>query len=193
MDVLAIGGLCRDGGAALRARCAWEEGVMGCWARRWGCGGASRWRTSLPSGCSGPEAPRLEELRLQAQESRVEADLRLGRHAELVPSCESLTARHPLREPVPRPADARADRCGRQAEALAAYQRARHVLVDELGTEPGAGLQELHQRILAADPALAVPAAAPPAAGSRPRAGRTAGAAGRGGGISPAGRPSWPR
>ena len=48
-------------------------------------------------------------------------------------------------------------RDGRQAEALAAYQHARSVLVEELGVEPGTGLRELHQRILAADPALAVP------------------------------------
>ncbi len=56
-------------------------------------------------------------------------------------------------------------RCGRQGEALAAYQYARRVLVEELGTEPGADLQALHQQILTADPALAVPKAPPAAAG----------------------------
>ena len=52
-------------------------------------------------------------------------------------------------------------RCGRQAEALAAYQHARAVLAGELGVDPGPGLRELHQRILSADPALAVTGPAP--------------------------------
>jgi len=57
---------------------------------------------------------------------------------------------------------------GRQGEALAAYQQARQVLVDELGIEPGAQLRELHQRILAGDPGLAGAEQAPAAAGQLP-------------------------
>jgi DNA-binding SARP family transcriptional activator len=79
---------------------------------------------------------RLEELRLLALERRVEADLQLGRHAELVGELEGLVEEHPLRERL------RADlmlalyRSGRQAEALAAYQSARGALVAEFGIEP---------------------------------------------------------
>ena len=101
------------------------------------------------------EILRLEELRLAALELRLNADLELGRHGELVAELETLVRDHPLREPF-RAALMRAlYRCGRQAEALDAYRQTRALLVDELGIEPSPALQELERAILRQDPALA--------------------------------------
>jgi DNA-binding SARP family transcriptional activator/tetratricopeptide (TPR) repeat protein len=97
-------------------------------------------------------APPLMEMRLQALETRIEADIRLGSHADVLPELRRLTADHPLREHPHALLMLALYRCGRQAEALAAYQDARHVLVGELGAEPGTELRELHQKILAGDP-----------------------------------------
>ena len=112
------------------------------------------------------DVPGLGELRLQAVEVRLEADLHLGRHAELITELQRLAAAHPLRERLHGLLMLALYRDGRQAEALAAYARARQILVDELGTEPGAGLRELHRQILNGDPALDPPAQPPGAAGS---------------------------
>ena len=100
------------------------------------------------------EIGRLEEERLDAVEERIEADLSLGRHSELIPELESLVARNPYRERLRALQMLALYQSGRQAEALAAYQDARRVLVDELGVEPGARLRELHAGVLAQDPAL---------------------------------------
>jgi DNA-binding SARP family transcriptional activator len=101
-----------------------------------------------------PDIARLEELRLAATEDRIEADLALGAHAQLVGELEALVARHPLRERLRAQLMLALYRCGRQAEALAAYRDARRALVDELGIEPGKSLQELEQAILRQDAAL---------------------------------------
>jgi DNA-binding SARP family transcriptional activator len=106
-----------------------------------------------------PEIGRLEELRLVALERRVDADLALGRHAELVAELEAAVAEHPLRERFRSQLMLALYRCGRQAEALEAYQEARRVLVDELGIEPSRALHELEAAILRQDPALDLPAA----------------------------------
>jgi DNA-binding SARP family transcriptional activator len=99
-------------------------------------------------------AARLDELRLVALERRIEADLSCGRHSDLVGELEELAAEHPLRE-RPRALQMLAlYRCGRQADALAAYRTARGKLVDELGIEPGSELQELERAILQHDPSL---------------------------------------
>jgi DNA-binding SARP family transcriptional activator len=103
------------------------------------------------------EAPRLAEMRLQALEARIDADLHLGCHTEVIPELRHLAGTHPLQEHLHGLLMLALYRDGRQAEALAAYQHARSVLVEELGTEPGTELRELHQQILAADSALAVP------------------------------------
>jgi DNA-binding SARP family transcriptional activator/tetratricopeptide (TPR) repeat protein len=100
--------------------------------------------------------PHLEQLQVQALDWRIEGDLHDGRHDQLIPELWDLTARHPLREHLHGQLMLALYRCGRQAEALAAYQRTRQVLAGELGVEPGPALRELHQRILSADPALAV-------------------------------------
>jgi DNA-binding SARP family transcriptional activator/tetratricopeptide (TPR) repeat protein len=116
------------------------------------------------------EAPRLAEMRQQALETRIHADLCLGRHADVIGELQRLVVTHPLREPLHALLMLALARDGREAEALAAYEHARRVLVDELGTQPGTRLRELHGRILAGDPALAVPEPAPPATAPSPPA-----------------------
>jgi DNA-binding SARP family transcriptional activator len=106
------------------------------------------------------ECARIDELRLQALEDRVEADLELGRHAELVGELESLVAGQPLRERLRAQLMLALYRCGRQAEALAAYQDARGRLVEELGIEPGRELQALQTAILRQEPSLDLDSAA---------------------------------
>ena len=101
-----------------------------------------------------PEAARLEELRLAALEARIDADLALGRHDALTAELEHLVAEHPLRERLHGQLMLALYRCGRQAEALAAYRRARDLLAGELGIDPGEPLQHLHGSVLAHDPAL---------------------------------------
>jgi DNA-binding SARP family transcriptional activator/Tfp pilus assembly protein PilF len=100
------------------------------------------------------EAPWLAELRLQALEARIEAQLHLGEHAVVIAELRHLTAAQPLREHLYGLLMRALCQCGRQAEALSAYQKARRILIEELGTEPAAGLRELHQRILTGDAAL---------------------------------------
>ena len=100
------------------------------------------------------EIARLEELRAAALEQRIEADLALGRHSQLVGELEGLVREHPLRERLRGQLMLCLYRCGRQAEALESYQAARRVLVEELGIEPGRQLRELHQAILRQDPGL---------------------------------------
>ncbi|MGE5689763.1 MAG: BTAD domain-containing putative transcriptional regulator [Pseudomonadota bacterium] len=100
----------------------------------------------------------LDELRLDAVERRIDADLALGRHRELVPELESLAAEQPFRERLRGQLMLALYRSGRQADALAAYTAARTALVDELGTEPGPELQALHRAILRQDAELGPPA-----------------------------------
>ncbi len=100
------------------------------------------------------EAERLDELRLVGLERRLEAELGLGRDAELVGELEALVAQHPLRERFRALLMLALYRSNRQADALAAYRDARGRLVEELGIEPGADLRELEQAILRQDPAL---------------------------------------
>ena len=102
------------------------------------------------------EIVRLEELRLVALEERVEADLAVARHEELVPELESLVSAHRTRERLHGQLMLALYRCGRQTDALAVYRRARQALRDELGLEPGSGLQLLQQAILRHDRSLHV-------------------------------------
>ena len=104
---------------------------------------------------------RLEEIRLAAVELRIDADLALGRHDELIGELEALVAEQPLRERLRGHLMTALYRSGRQAEALDAYKDARRALVDELGIEPSAALQELERAILRQEPALDLPATAP--------------------------------
>jgi DNA-binding SARP family transcriptional activator/WD40 repeat protein len=100
------------------------------------------------------EIARLEERRWAAFEAWVEAELALGRHAELVAELEAAVAAQPLREQLHGQLMLALYRSGRQAEALAAYRRARTTLVEEIGVEPHAELRALHEAILAQDAAL---------------------------------------
>src|SRR5690242_9619168 len=101
-----------------------------------------------------PEAARLEELRLAAVEARIDADLALGRHDALTAELEQLAGEHPMRERLHGQLMLALYRCGRQADALAAYRRARDLLAGDLGIDPGEPLQRLHAAVLAHDPAL---------------------------------------
>jgi DNA-binding SARP family transcriptional activator len=101
-----------------------------------------------------PEAARLEELRLAAVEDRIDADLALGRHQALTGELERLAGEHPVRERLHGQLMLALYRCGRQAEALAAYRRVRGLLAGELGIDPAEPLQRLHASVLAHDPAL---------------------------------------
>jgi DNA-binding SARP family transcriptional activator len=106
---------------------------------------------------------RLDELRLVALERRIEADLRLGRHADLVGELEELSVEYPLREAVRKHLMLALYRSNRQADALDVYRRTRQRLVEELGIEPSRDLQELERAILTQEPALDSDAAASPA------------------------------
>ena len=125
-----------------------------------------------------PEAQRLEELRLVAQERLIEAELACGRAAAMIPEIESLTREHSLREAFRAQLMIALYRAGRHADALRVFRDYRTLLVDELGVEPSPTLAALEQRVLSHDPGLAAlrtrgtpVAGVPPrrAAGHRPR------------------------
>jgi DNA-binding SARP family transcriptional activator/WD40 repeat protein/tRNA A-37 threonylcarbamoyl transferase component Bud32 len=105
------------------------------------------------------EVTRLNELRLAALESRIDADLAAGQDRELVGELEALTTEHPFREAFHSQHMLALYRSGRQAEALRAYTSMRENLAEELGVDPSPVLRELEQRILEQDPSLALPSA----------------------------------
>jgi DNA-binding SARP family transcriptional activator len=117
------------------------------------------------------EVERLAELRITTHEERIDADLALGRHAQLVGEIEALVAEYPLREGLRAQLMTALARSGRHAEALAVYQDARRTLVDELGLEPSPALRELESAILRHDPSLtpSLPKREPIAAAMVPR------------------------
>ncbi|OIJ89721.1 AfsR/SARP family transcriptional regulator [Streptomyces colonosanans] len=102
------------------------------------------------------EAMRLEESRLVVLERRIDADLRIGRHAELIAELAELTARHPRHEGLHSQVMVALYRSGRQSSALDVYRNLRSRLIEELGVEPSPQLQRLHQAMLAVDPLLGV-------------------------------------
>jgi YVTN family beta-propeller protein len=115
------------------------------------------WADMLEMPLASVEAQRLEELRLSALESRIEAELATGGGAELVPELEQLVSEHPLRERLLSGLMLGLYRAGRQTDALNAFQAARRRLVEELGLEPGRELHDLQRRILEHDPSLGAP------------------------------------
>ncbi len=115
------------------------------------------------------EATRLEDLRVLAAEALADACLRLGRAGEVVAELEALAGRDPLREPlVARLVQALAA-TGRQADALAVYDRCRRSLADHLGVDPGPALREVHAAVLGRSAAPTGPAAAASAVRLPPR------------------------
>src|SRR5215469_3729333 len=115
------------------------------------------------SGCPAleAEAARLEQLRLDAVEWRIDAELASADLAPPVGDLEALVREHPTREGLWALLMRAMYRAGRQSDALEAYRRARRALVDELGIEPGRQLRELERLILAQDPSLDPPVAGP--------------------------------
>jgi DNA-binding SARP family transcriptional activator len=103
------------------------------------------------------EIARLQESRLGALEERIDAELALGEHAQLVGELEGLVREHPLRERLIGQLMLALYRSGRQADALETYREARRRLVEELGIEPSSDLQQLERAILTQDPALKPP------------------------------------
>jgi DNA-binding SARP family transcriptional activator/tetratricopeptide (TPR) repeat protein len=175
LDLDRFEGLLRDARIAAR-EARWPDAVGGAAAA------LALWRgeplADLGSDLlAAREGPRLSELRLQALETRIEAELQLGRPGEVIGELRQLAAEQPLRERLHGLLMLALYRDGRQAEALAVYQHARSLLIDELGTEPGPDLRRLHQQILTADPAVALTVAgaagqalAPPAPRQLPAA-----------------------
>jgi DNA-binding SARP family transcriptional activator/DNA-binding beta-propeller fold protein YncE len=104
------------------------------------------------------EIERLEELRLEALEERIDADLARGRHANVVGELEALVREHPLRERLCAQLMLALYRCGRQADALAVFRDARRRLQDQLGIDPGPELRKLEGAILRQDEGLGSPA-----------------------------------
>ncbi|GAA1880815.1 AfsR/SARP family transcriptional regulator [Lapillicoccus jejuensis] len=111
---------------------------------------------------AGPEVVRYDELRAALLEDRAEADLAAGRHAELVAELEAATRADPLRERLWGALMLALYRSGRQADALRTFARARSVLADEVGLDPGPALRDLERRILGQDPGLEAPGARRP-------------------------------
>ncbi len=152
LDALRFEALIQQAGAAVRAG-RWTQ------AARTASEALGLWRgvplVDIPSQLLRDRwVPSLEQLRMQALDWRIEANLHEGRHELVIPELQELAARHPLREGLHGQLMLALYRSGRQAEALATYQHARDVLVAELGVEPGPSLRDLHRRVLSADPAL---------------------------------------
>ncbi|MEO3801301.1 BTAD domain-containing putative transcriptional regulator [Nonomuraea sp. B1E8] len=127
------------------------------------------WRGPALGDTTGPlillERPRLEERRLGAVQDRIDAQFALGRHAGQIGPLTALVAEHPLRESFRERLMLALYRSGRQAEALAEYQRLYHLLDEELGIRPCASAQHLHRQMLAGVPDPEVgPAPGPPPA-----------------------------
>ena len=145
-DAARFDQLVADGGAALRAADAAAAARL---LRR----AIGLWRGSaLPEFAdedfARPVITRLEESRLAATEDRVEAELMLGRHGELAGELDALVQEHPLRERLWGQLMVALYRSGRQGDALRAYQRARAVLAEELGVDPGSELKRLESAVL---------------------------------------------
>jgi DNA-binding SARP family transcriptional activator len=112
-----------------------------------------------------PHVAYLEELRLATLEERIDADLDLDGHGELIGELEALVEEYPMRERLRGQYMLALYRGGRQAEALEAYAEGRRLLVDQLGIEPSRDLQQLHGAILRQESALQAPDAEPPSEG----------------------------
>jgi predicted ATPase/DNA-binding SARP family transcriptional activator/tetratricopeptide (TPR) repeat protein len=163
LDAARFGQLAADGRAALQRQDAAGAGrllrqALGLWRGR-------PLAEFADAGFAPGVITRLEEARLAATEDRIEAELMLGGHGELTGELEALVLEHPLRERLWGQLIVALYRAGRQGGALGACRRARAVLADELGVDPGPGLRKLEAAVLGQDPALDAPAAVPADAG----------------------------
>ncbi|MBV9448642.1 MAG: tetratricopeptide repeat protein [Streptosporangiaceae bacterium] len=152
LDARVFETLCHDTGTAIRAH-AWSEAAVTA-ARA-----LALWRGTplvdvLSQRLRDSWTPHLDQHRLQAVEWHIEAELHLDRPEHLVSQLRDLITQHPLRERFHAQLMLALACSGRQAEALAAYQNARQVLVDQVGIEPGPELRNLQERILAGDAGL---------------------------------------
>jgi DNA-binding SARP family transcriptional activator len=174
VDHLRFARLCRDGAASIRSA-SWQR------ASDQLTEALALWRgtplADVPcQALRQSEVPRLEELRMQALEQRLSADLNLGRHFEIIAELRQLAAAHPLREGLQGLLMLGLYRAGRQADALLAYGQTRNTLVRELGIEPCVLLRGIHRQILDHDPALeavdftGLTAAVPQSPGIQPHA-----------------------
>lgn len=155
VDVARFRSLVRSGEAALRdgdattARNALRD-ALALWR------GAPFTDVAAHTGLAN-EAVCLGEERLSALEMRISADLADGAHAALVAELEGLVRDHPYRERLWGDLMVALYRCGRQADALATYQRARSILADDLGLDPGGELRRIEEAILNQDASMAAP------------------------------------
>jgi len=108
-------------------------------------------RPGMPLGI---EVVRLEEARLGVLETRIEAEMRMGKHKSLLSELAVLTVQHPMNEHLCAQYMISLFRAGRQWQALDAFRALRRTLVDELGVEPSARLQQLQHAIVTSDPRL---------------------------------------
>jgi DNA-binding SARP family transcriptional activator len=154
LDVAEFSSLCKVGAASMRAS-AWQEAadVLERALALW------RGTPLVDVPCQAlqqTEVPRLEELRLQALEDRIAANLHLGRNIEVIAELQRLARANPLRERLQALLMLALYRSGRQADALLVYNQTRRYLVAELGIEPACHLRALHHQILTQDPGLDV-------------------------------------
>jgi DNA-binding SARP family transcriptional activator len=177
VDLLRFGALCAAGHVAARQG-DWNQAAARLRAA------LALWRgqpfTGVPSELLAlTESPRLNEMRLDALETSIDAEMHLGRHVQVADELRQLVAAEPLRERPRGLLMLALYRAGRAAEALAQYRDARRTLVRDLGLEPGPRLRQLHRQILAGDPALDLAAAPRPAVSRPDRAATRETAAGR--------------
>ena len=142
----------RDGGARGAGRRPRPSRRQTGFARRCRSGGGPRSPSSRPSRSHSRRGRGSKSVRMYALEGRLEAELALGHHRDVVGELEALIAQHPLRERLRSQHMLALYRSGRHAEALASYQTFRRTLSEELGIEPSASLRELERQILQQDP-----------------------------------------
>lgn len=157
VDVLEFERLTAEGARALRDRSFERAGRQLALALRLWQGRAL---ANVTEHFANAERPRLEEARAVALEDRLEADLAMGRHRELIPELTGLVHAFPVRERLRAQLMTALYRCDRQSDALAVYHHGRRLLADELGVDPGATLSAAYYAVLNNDPALVAPAQA---------------------------------
>jgi len=152
-DVQVFEALVQDGRRALAGGDA--EGAAGLLAQALALWRGSPLADVPPTPLVEAETERLAELRLDARELRITAELACGGHAQVIPELRRLLADHPLREGLWALLMRALDGAGRHAEALDAYGQARNAIAGELGVDPGAELRHLYTDMLAQDDLLA--------------------------------------